>query len=270
MSDQTPQDPSPEEKPEENAPKQEPAATSETDQAEQNEAPTSEDPTEAAGDPVQQVRKLAEANEGKLLKLALVAGAAVFFVSFFLPWWTLSAEVDRPKDPSADDAKLLAEEEKEFSDALEDGEDFKEDSFDRRDGLDFYKDLQDEGEASLWGMGWDFGTGITAFIFSFLIVGLAAASLLLPMALPSVKPYTWAPLLAAAVLGFIVLLLDVIFIIASPGDNMGGEFHELDQGISIAPLLVFPAAIVVVAAGGIGGVMGLMTMLKRIGKKTPE
>jgi hypothetical protein len=226
---------------------EEPANTSET-----SPPPAGESIVDkvAADETVQQVRKMAEANDGMLPKLALIAGGALLFISFFLPWWTFAIEMDQPE--GLDDAKAYGEEMKDFGEIM-------------RDNRDFYRDLDadepDEGE-TWWGMGWDFGTGITAFIFSFFVMLAGAASLLIGKLVPAAKKFAWAPTILSALLGFVILLLDVIFILATPGENFSGDFIELDQGISLAPLLVFPVALVVIGASALIALPGLMGLLK--------
>lgn len=184
---------------------------------------------------------------------AVLGGAFLLFVAFFLPWWSMSLNESPEKLSGEKDMKAAFEAAAKLGTVMNDRREWYQSHFDRRDRSD-----RDKG-ISLFG--WNTATGITAFIFTFFV----AAFVLGPMFVPVIRPYAWIGYLVSAIMYFIIFLLSTIgWLMCSPGTDVP---PMMSQGISIGVWFAMIGSAVVTAAGAMLGAKGLINVIKGIQHK---
>ncbi|MEI7836033.1 MAG: hypothetical protein WCK05_06435 [Planctomycetota bacterium] len=195
----------------------------------------------------------AECPVARFMPHAILAGAMLLFVAFFMPWWGLTGMPDdRPGFGNVAQVKvpgLLAKNASWYAtyavwdrfqkqrdatlDAARQGEDVK------------------IGQVSISLHGWDTGPGVVAFIFFF----LAVAIVLGPMFVPVLRPVAWVGYLASGLAYSGVFLATVIgWLFCSPGENVAGQ---LAQGVSVGVWFALFGSALAAAAGTKAGLKGL-------------
>jgi hypothetical protein len=169
-----------------------------------------------------------------LCKIVALGGAALLFLSFFMPWWGIS--IERKGDNAT--ADLAREESLEAA------------------RYRAFLGGKDEISESAWG--WDFSRAIVTFVFSFLIAGAVAAVMLVPQ----IRPYGMFMLLFAACLALVVFIMSLTVWFGTPGDNLTGGGVEVAQGVSVGPFIALLGSLAVLAGAGYEGVIGLLGFLK--------
>ena len=182
----------------------------------------------------------------KLPAAGLAVGGFLLFVSFFLPWWSISFA-----KPNMDG--LNAEQKKEVKARVDIAETVLRRSyrFYYSHGIIVGPSLP--GSETLWG--WDTGTGIACLILGLLLIALGVV----PPWIPPLRRLSWIGLVAGAFIAFILLLVTFIFMVRTPGRNA----PFLSQGISIGPFLPLLANLIVLALGGTGGTIELIRFFKQ-------
>lgn len=216
----------------------------------------------------------------KIWSLILMVGSGMVFLAFFMPWWSMKFPLNPPPQRpegarfGSDEYKAYTEEMKSWS---EDNKDKLEKSIKvlnknerwYRDKLaDKYSDAKKsskDGETvtvRLWG--WSVGVGLTAFIFSFVLLPVA----IVPIFVKFLRNWIWTGYFAAAVIGLVLLILSMVWYFSSPGENVSGM---LSQGVGIqpGPYLNLFGSLAILTSGVLGGVFGLLHFLKTLkaGKK---
>ncbi len=214
--------------------------------------------------PVQAVT--AACRSGAIWPFLAMGGAALMLISFFLPWWSIDlSEGKRPKrgeltDEAArkryeNDLKAYQADVEAAGEAMQDGTDFYRDAISKS----AWRGLNKKGGGSASAFGWNVGSGITAFIFSLLVLPM----LIVPMFVPILKKWSWAMAMPAAVMGLIAFILAFVFWLSSPGENVSGL---VEQGVSVGPFIALVGGLAVAGGAGLAGVCGLMGFIK--GAKT--
>jgi hypothetical protein len=201
----------------------------------------------AGGEMGKKIEEMANMQIGgfSLCKIVALGGAALLFLSFFLPWWGISME--RNENPGDLSREELTDASNEFNEAMKGNRDFYTSVLD---------DDDDDGSQSAFG--WDLGRGIVTFIFSFIIAGAVAAV----MFVPAVRPFSMFLLLLAGVLAFVVFILTLTVWFGTPGDNVDNVLGEIDQGVSFGTFVALLGSLAVLAGAGYEGVTGLLGFLK--------
>ena len=104
---------------------------------------------------------------------------------------------------------------------------------------------------SLWG--WNVGTAIMGFIFSFLFLGFA----IVPIFVKVLRPWLWIGGLTAAVLGLPMLILAMLWLFGSPGEDAP---PLLSQGNYLGPYLCLLATLLVMFSGTLLGISGIKAL----------
>lgn len=188
---------------------------------------------------------------------AILAGAFLLFVAFFLPWWGLTGvPEDRPGFGNGVQVKTpdLLTKNAEWYARYAVWDRFQK----QRDAmLNAAREGEDVnvGRVSISLFGRNTGTGVVAFIYSFLAVAIVIG----PVFVPVLRPGTWAGYLASAVICAGIFLSTLIeWVFCSPGQDVEGQ---LSQGISIGVWFALIGSAVVVAAGTMAGLKGLRGFL---------
>lgn len=254
---QTPQD-EPQSPPEtETHASQEPAPQQPAAPVQQTQAPS----PGGGGDVGKKIQDMANMQVGgfSLCKIVALGGAALLFLSFFLPWWGISQE--EVKDVKRSDVQ---DELKEANDYGTETFDFMGDVFSTKALRKFGEEYGKEKEASLSAFGWNLSRGIVTFIFSFLIAG----AIVVTMFVPAVRAFAPFILLVAVILAFVVFILTLTVWFGTPGKDLDyvsmslTEIAEIDQGVSFGTFVAMLGALGVLAGAGYEAVMGMMGFLK--------
>ena len=210
---------------------------------------------------------------GKMWQCLMLVGAVLLFANFFTPWWSMSVkEPDMPKPPKnatpADMEKFMKEAEKVGKELEKSGKDLARIDKENRS---WYRDagVDKKGEAAaekakdsetkeftvrLWG--WNVGTALMGFIFSFFI----AAFVVVPWFVKAIRAWAWTGALASAIMMIPMIILGLVWLIGSPGENAK---PFLTQGIIIGPIICLVAALGTAGASVAEGLGGLLSLFKK-------
>lgn len=216
--------------------------------------------------------------------LLLIIGCSLWFLAFFMPWWGLTQTWPAPpKRPTnvRDRAEFDAYNEamKEYSNKMQRAsrvlsknrswyankvgygrmQDFEEQRRERQ------RDAEGgpvSATLRLWG--WDTGVGITAFVFSLVLLPVA----IVPMFVRLLRNWIWIGYYVAAVAGLVLFILSLVWYFSSPGENVSGL---LAQGVGWypGPYLEILGSLTVLTTGVLGGVFGLLHFLKTLKAPRP-
>jgi hypothetical protein len=257
MTNEPNENQTPQEQPEANeqaqpAPEQ-PAPEQPAQPVQETQAP----PASPGGEMGKKIQDMANRQVGgfSLCKIIALGGAALLFLSFFLPWWGFSQESKKPDGNITSDVRRAANE--ELSEAGRDAADYLK-MFSSDALIDFGKDMAKDGKASISAYGFDMGRGIVTFIFSFLIAGAVAAV----MFVKPIQQFGMFLLLLAGVLALVVFILTLTVWFFSPGDNVNNALGEIDQGVSFGTFVALLGSLGVLAGAGYEGLMGTLGFIK--------
>lgn len=145
----------------------------------------------AGGEMGKKIEEMANMQIGgfSLCKIVALGGAALLFLSFFLPWWGISVEERKPGDDVSADARAAARQDRDAArlDAVS--------YMSPKQIAELSKDMAKDDKGSLSLYGWNLGGGIVTFIFSLLILGILVAL----MFVPALKPFAMFGLLLGCV-----------------------------------------------------------------------
>lgn len=178
--------------------------------------------------------------------ILILAGGAILFLSFFMPWWGYSWE-----NPDKDSVKKLARAIK----AVNKSDDWYDDHNVNEAIEDEREDDKDADEISVWLWGWNSGIGITVFVFSFAVLPLA----IVPMFVAPVQKWAWTGSIVCAVFGLITFILFLVWFFGSPSENVS---PILSQGVLLGAYMSFIAAVLLLTGGIMDGINGVKTIVK--------
>lgn len=183
---------------------------------------------------------------------ALLAGAGLLFLAFFLPWWGLrGVPEDRllAGDGASKVQKVRAENAPWYA-TYAVWDKFQKERDSLLDAARKGQDVQlDQVSVSLFG--WNTGPGVVAFIFFFLVI----AFVLGPMFVPVLRPVAWIGYLASGVVYAGVFGMTVIrWVICTPGQDVEGL---LVQGVSVGVWFALLGSVLASAAGTMAGLKAL-------------
>jgi hypothetical protein len=212
-----------------------------------------------------------------LWAIILMSTCGVMFVAFFMPWWGMTQKITGPpKRPQGFDAETR----KAYQEALKERQDkrakvvkvLRRNSSWYRNKIgddrledfqstlsDGAKDSSDGGsfQATLRLWGWNTGIGITAFVFSLVLLPVA----IVPMFVQLLRSWIWIGYFVVAVSGLVLFILSLVWYFSSPGENVSGQLWQ-GVGWYPGPYLEILGSLATLAVGVLGGVFGLLSFLK--------
>ncbi len=222
----------------------------------------------------------------KWWSLTLMASCGLMFLAFFMPWWGVTLKIPAipklQKDATADDRKNHNDEMKKIRKDLEKvqrvqkkNKKWYDDKIPQRtqdkaedevkeareqqindDKGDFYVTMR------IWG--WSTGLGITAFIFSIVLLPIA----IVPIFVPLLRNWIWIGYFVAAVSGLVLFILSLVWYFSSPGENVSGYVWQ-GVGLSPGPYMDILGSLATLTSGVLGGVFGLLHFLKTLKSRKP-
>jgi len=203
-----------------------------------------------------------QAGKAGLFRIVLLGGAGLFFVAFFLPWWSFTMNVDPPKlaenadaatrDKFGKEMEAYGKDMKEVREVWEEDEDWYEDNVGKKKMRTAMESKKKEKGVTLFG--WSTGTGVVAFIFSFAI----AAFVVLPMFLKVLGGWAWIGSFASAAMAIPILILSLVWWFGSPGENVA---PFMSQGVIIGPVITLVGSLAIIGAGVLTGICGIKGFL---------
>lgn len=192
-----------------------------------------------------------------LWSIILVAGAGLWFLNAFMPWWGISVNVIEVK--SKDDAEAI----KNAGEIIEENRTWYQShlSFDSYRRLSNIDGRGERRTASATLLGITTGTGLFAFIMSIFILGGVITSWFVGI----IAPWRWTGSLFFALMGLILLILGIVWLFGPPGADAP---PVLSQGNSLGPIIHLLATLAVLTGAVLDGIFGLLAFLKTL-KKSP-
>jgi predicted Zn finger-like uncharacterized protein len=207
-------------------------------------------------------------SSGQVYAALAASGAAIMFVSFFVPWWSMRIYYPYLDPPSAS----LEREMRLAGKILDQNEAFLiKHSISPTDFFDF-KSLHKGMYGSVRLFGWNFATGIVSLVFSLLVAGfflslLVAGAISTPLFVRQVRKWAWTGALPAAGLCAVILIMSFVFWLATPGESTA---TILSQGASVGPFLALGGSMlalfgaVMVAVGGLRSFLSEATRQRQV------
>jgi len=210
----------------------------------------------------------AKAGGLSMLKLGVMIGAFLMFLSFFLPWWGIDLGYTPPKQGcTAEQTQKDGDERKELGEVIEENGEF----YDKVLSKDQIRKLVENsgkavnGQKGNWSgsaFGFDFGRGVVSFIFGLLVLALVTPLLFVKF----LQKWAWTVMLPAAVMGLVCLILALTVWIGTPGKDVSGATVKWSQGVSIGPFIAMPGAALMAAAAALDGAFGLIGFIRGLKK----
>ena len=193
-----------------------------------------------------------------LWTVLLCTGAGLLLLAFFTPWWGM--HLRKPERSSSGSGERYAKDMRTLERIRRESKSWYLDNIGARK-LEKYEDraneLRESEEVSLWLWGWSTGAGIVGLLLSVAILPMVLA----PIFLKFLRPWSWIASFGSAVLGLIILILSLVWLFGSPGESVPDTFS---QGVIIGPYLVLLAGLLLLLAGIVDGLKGLLLFLARI------
>lgn len=223
-----------------------------------------------------------------LWAIILLGGCACMFLAFFMPWWGITFPMVLPpkmperltredaRDPDRANAhreamKKYSDEIRDYSEKwsdeqkkavriLERKESWYEAKIGKEEFRDYGKKAREDRKVStyrLWG--WNFGTAITGFVFSIVLIPVAVV----PMFVRLLRNWMWIGYFVAAVSGLVLFILSLVWYFTCPYENVSGY---LSQGVGWypGPYLEILGSLATLTVGILGGVFGLVHFLRSL------
>jgi hypothetical protein len=174
-----------------------------------------------------------------LWSILMFAGAGLLFLAFVVPWWGIDVksgnDASRKQRETANEVKA-------------------------RNTFWYLQHIRplskmddpDEDGMTLWG--WSTGTGITGFLFAFLILPIA----IVPLCIKALHPWSWIGRFLVTIPGCVMLIMFFIWFFGAPSKNVSPILY---QGLYLGPYLVFLAGGLLLLTGVLGGSLGLIDFL---------
>lgn len=204
-----------------------------------------------------------------LWKILTIVGGLLMFASFFVPWWGVSVRpIEFTAADTAEVRRANADEGRQARQIRSDNDVFYSMTMSRAaknrlvDAVNSSAPASEAANANILRysdriFGWNTATGIISFIFGILVIVLAV----LALSVRFLRRWDWPLMLGAMGLSIPVLILALVFWLASPGEATDRILH---QGVSVGPFLALPGAIISTVASAIAGIVGLVVFLRRV------
>ena len=204
-----------------------------------------------------------------LWKIFTIVGGLLMFASFFVPWWSVSVRpIEFTAADTAEVRRANADEGRQARQIRSDNDVFYSMTMSRAaknrlvDAVNSAAPASEAANANILRysdriFGWNTATGIISFIFGILVIVLAV----LALSVRFLRRWDWPLMLGAMGLSIPVLILSLVFWLASPGEATD---RILRQGVSVGPFLALPGAIISTVASAIAGIVGLVVFLRRL------
>ncbi|MGI0133753.1 MAG: DUF4339 domain-containing protein [Candidatus Micrarchaeaceae archaeon] len=190
----------------------------------------------------------------------LCIGADLLLVSFVTPWWRIAITPPGKSDfKNARSVETLGKDLESFTKIMDENKNWYEDHIGK--GRFARLDVDARKDASLWLWGWSTGAGILALVFSLLI----NIAVILPIFLTLLRPWLWIASFASAIQGLVMFILSLVWIIGSPSESAP---PLLSQGVILGPYLVLLASLLLLVAGIVDGIKGVILFVASIRMKT--
>jgi hypothetical protein len=181
-----------------------------------------------------------------LWSILLVSGAGLWFINTFLPWWGISLQAPTTEEPTKENREAW----KRAEEIARDNKEWYQSNL----GLNAYRKVvvavfsptDPTTKASSTLLGIHTGTGLFAFILTFLILGGVITSWFVEV----VAAWRWIASFVFALFALIILILSMLWLFGSPGASAP---PYLRQGNSIGPILELLASLVVLTGAVLDG-----------------
>jgi hypothetical protein len=169
-------------------------------------------------------------------RIVVLAGALLLLLSFMLPWWGIRKRGSLDNDQSKNVARVATRNKAWYDEH----------------GIARIE-LTRSVDKWLWGP--ETASGVIG-----LIVALAMAPLtIVPIAVKSAQPWGWIGSLITAVLGLVLVILAMLWVFLSPGEDVPPIFY---QGMLAGPYVYLLASLLILVGGVTEGGLGLWAFLK--------
>ena len=214
-----------------------------------------------------------------VFRIIMLVGAALLFISFFVPWWRISISVDkkqveRTAESRSEGMRVLG---KTIDVAVANFDWYQAHPQSLRGVVDDIMEIVrpqmeyemfrrwDDGrrlkepeyfEASSTLFGWHSATGIMAFSMGIIVAALVLA----PWSVSAARRWGWIPEGASALMMIPLLIPALIWVFNSPMEDID---PFMSQGIIVGPILVVVGCLAILVGGIINGIAGLTSLEKR-------
>lgn len=197
--------------------------------------------------------------------ILLCAGAAVLLVNAFLPWWKITVTLrtfDELRTMPKFDQDQFQRNSSQARRILSENRDWYEDHLSSRDFRRLFL-LGNRGEFGLDPeyrfnktlLGITVDGGIVGLAFGLLIIAPIVVGLFVAL----LRPWLWISSFVSAIFGVLMLVLGLMWVLGAPGEGAG---DVLRQGIIVGPWLALGAGTIILTAGLLDGIFGLLRFIR--------